>query len=160
MGNASSKEYSTVSVNFEEHDRTDADGPPLDIEVPPTNATQMSKSPKSPTRSQSGDEIWDTVPITPSDDSVHSDEITTTCWTEDVLRIENLAVVCSNDEVDVVEVRELLLQRWKHISCQLDKGTILFMAGAHGRKDGKIDELEMSCRTIVDQVCMYTVCMY
>ena len=72
--------------------------------------------------------------------------------TKGVLQIENHAVICSTGKVDAVQVRDLLLSRWNSLSCQLDDGIILFIAGAHGMQDGTLDSLETSCKTLMKQV--------
>ena len=74
-------------------------------------------------------------------------------FTENKLRIENLSVICSNDEVTPTSVREFFLKKWEFIRQELDNGTIVFIAGAHGSKEGNLLALDKSCITMARQVC-------
>ena len=75
-----------------------------------------------------------------------------TSLTQGIIRIENLAVVTSNGEVSPWQVKELIQKKWELFSQELENGTILFIAGAHGTKDGKLDEFETSCETMINLV--------
>ena len=75
-----------------------------------------------------------------------------TSLTQGIIRIENLAVVTSNGEVSPWQVKELIQKKWELFSQELENGTILFIAGAHGTKDGKLVEKTENGRDILNVV--------
>ena len=78
--------------------------------------------------------------------------MSTSCWKEGVLFVENLSVITSEDEVDQVQIRELLLKKWNELSKELDGGTILFIGGMHGTSDGKTVGLIATSKKLMKQV--------
>ena len=70
------------------------------------------------------------------------------------LRIENLGVICSSDQTDHKIICDLLKERWEFISQELDGGKIVFIAGAHGAKEGNLAKLAESCKSLINGVCM------
>ena len=75
--------------------------------------------------------------------------------THDVLRAEMLAIVSAFDMVNARQVREMLRLRWSEIRAHLDNGTMLFIMGIHGNKDGKLGERIGNIRTMQDQVTTF-----
>ena len=63
---------------------------------------------------------------------------------EGILCIENLSIVTSIGEVDVIQVREVIRDKWKVLFEHLNNGTVLFIAGIHGKKDGTLGDFSHS----------------
>ena len=68
------------------------------------------------------------------------------------LRAEMLAIVHAFDTVNAREVREMIRLRWHELGTYLDKGTILFIMGIHGSKEGKLGPRLGNIKTMQDQV--------
>ena len=73
-------------------------------------------------------------------------------FTQGVLRVEKLAIFTSSREVNEFVIREFLLARWDFLSQGLDNGKILFLAGIHVTKEGKVVEYPESLETMILQV--------
>ena len=73
-------------------------------------------------------------------------------FSQGVIRAEKLAIFTSSKEVDEFQIREFFLERWDFLSQGLDNGTMLFLAGVHGTKDGKVGEISDSLETMIRQV--------
>ena len=76
-------------------------------------------------------------------------------FSQGVIRAEKLAIFTSSKEVDEWQIREFFLERWDFLSQGLDNGTMLFLAGVHGTKDGKVIEVADSLETMIRQVLTY-----
>ena len=75
--------------------------------------------------------------------------------THDVLRAEMLAIVTAFEMVNARQVREMLRLRWSEISAYLNHGTMLFIMGTHGNKDGTLGHREGNIKTMRNQVKQY-----
>ena len=75
-----------------------------------------------------------------------------TSLTHDVLRAEMLTIVSAYDMVNARQVREMLRLRWDEISVYLENGTILFIMGIHGSKDGTLGDQVENIQTMKNQV--------
>ena len=72
--------------------------------------------------------------------------------THDMLRAEMLAIVSAFDMVNARQVREMIRLRWNEIRAYLDNGTLLFIMGIHGSKDGKLGDQVSNIQTMKNQV--------
>ena len=75
-----------------------------------------------------------------------------TSLTHDVLRAEMLAIVSAYDMVNARQVREMLRLKWDAISAYLENGTMLFIMGVHGSKDGTLGDQIENIQTMKNQV--------
>ena len=74
-----------------------------------------------------------------------------TSFSQGVICAEKLAIFTSSDEVDEWQIREFFLEKWTFLSQFMDHGTILFIAGVHGTKEGKLSECADSLETMIRQ---------
>ena len=74
-----------------------------------------------------------------------------TSFSQGVIRAEKLAIFTSCDEVDEFQIREFFLEKWNYLSQFMENGTILFIAGVHGTKEGKLSECADSLETMIRQ---------
>ena len=72
-------------------------------------------------------------------------------FTQGVISVEKLAILCASEKVNEWQIREFFIEKWKLLSSHLDHGTILFIAGMHGKADGQLDEDVDSLETMVRQ---------
>ena len=72
-------------------------------------------------------------------------------FTQGVIRVEKLAVFCASEEVNEWQIRGFFLEKWRLLSSNLDNGTILFIAGVHGKADGELAEEADSLETMIRQ---------
>ena len=72
-------------------------------------------------------------------------------FTQGVIRVEKLAVFCASEEVNEWQIRGFFLENWKLLRSNLDNGTILFIAGVHGKADGELAEDADSLETMIRQ---------
>ena len=72
-------------------------------------------------------------------------------FTQGVIRVEKLAIFCASGEVNEWQIREFFLEKWKLLSSYLDHGTILFIAGVHGKVDGQLAEDADSLESMIRQ---------
>ena len=74
-----------------------------------------------------------------------------TSFSQGVIRAEKLAIFTSCDEVDEFQIREFFIEKWNFLSQFMENGTILFIAGVHGTKEGKLSECADSLETMIRQ---------
>ena len=73
-----------------------------------------------------------------------------------ILRADKLTVFTCNDEVNEPMVRRYVIKHWKTLTLEMDNSTILFVAGIHGKKTGKLGPNE-NIQSMKNQVKFYIV---
>ena len=59
-----------------------------------------------------------------------------------IVHADKLAVFTCNDEIDERQIRFYFIDNWKSLTLGMDNSTILFIAGVHGYKTGKLGPKE------------------
>ena len=55
-----------------------------------------------------------------------------------IVHADKLAVFTCNDEIDERQIRFYFIENWIRLTLGMDNSTILFIAGVHGYKTGKL----------------------
>ena len=68
-----------------------------------------------------------------------------------IVHADKLAVFTCNDEINELQIRYYVIKNWATLTQGMDNSTILFIAGVHGLKTGKLGPKEY-IQTLKNQV--------
>ena len=68
-----------------------------------------------------------------------------------IVHADKLAVFTCNDEINEWQIRYYVIDNWETLTQGMDNSTILFIAGVHGLKTGKLGPKEY-IQTLKNQV--------
>ena len=68
-----------------------------------------------------------------------------------IVHADKLAVFTCNDEINELQIRYYVIKNWVTLTQGMDNSTILFIAGVHGLKTGKLGPKEY-IQTLKNQV--------
>ena len=68
-----------------------------------------------------------------------------------IVHADKLAVFTCNDEINEWDIRYYVIDNWETLTQGMDSSTILFIAGVHGLKTGKLGPKEY-IQTLKNQV--------
>ena len=68
-----------------------------------------------------------------------------------IIHADKLAVFTCNDEINELQIRYYVIKNWVTLTQGMDNSTILFIAGVHGLKTGKLGPKEY-IQTLKNQV--------